>query len=393
MIFVISLICSRFMVSVSMILMVILAIAKSRESSNLSSFWKNLPYSGLLLVFVIVALSGINSEDSSAWIHQVKLKLPFLILPIAFYILKPVDNKTHRWVHIGLIGVMLLSSFLVIGNFILDYEAISSGINKGKSIPTPIDHIHYSIILAYATVSCFVFGVLESKRKWQVLLILIGVFLFGYCHFLSVRTGLALCYAGIGVTLLWYVITKKKYIVGLSVSVLIVILPFVAYHTVKPFHNKVQYMMWDIEQYQKGNGKNYSDSERLMSYEIAIDLIKDAPIIGHGIGDLRPLTTLKHKEKYGVKEKYIYPHNQYLYILTAVGVLGALIFFFGLFSPILFAKDRNIFLVLIFIMLALSFLVENTIQRAVITAFFLFFILLNLGFRSADKKDTPDLIN
>lgn len=375
------------MVSVSMILMVILAIVKSREGYNLSSFWKNLPYSGLVLVFGIIALSGINSEDSGAWLNQIKLKLPFLILPIAFYILKPVDNKTHRWVHLGLIGVILLSSFQVIGNFVLDFEAISSGINKGKSIPTPIDHIHYSIILAYATVSCFVLGVLESKRKWQVLLILIGVFLFGYCHFLSVRTGLALCYAGIGVTLLWYVIAKKKYIIGLSISALIVVLPFIAYHTIKPFHNKVQYMMWDIEQYQKGNGKNYSDSERLMSYEIAIDLIKDAPVIGHGIGDLRPLTTQKHKEKYGVKEKYIYPHNQYLYILTAVGILGALLFFFGLFCPILFATDRNIFLVLIFIMLALSFLVENTIQRAVITAFFLFFILLNLGFRSPTKVD------
>ncbi len=375
------------MVSVSMILMVILAIVKSREGYNLSSFWKNLPYSGLVLVFGIIALSGINSEDSGAWLNQIKLKLPFLILPIAFYILKPVDNQTHRWVHLGLIGVILLSSFQVIGNFVLDFEAISSGINKGKSIPTPIDHIHYSIILAYATVSCFVLGVLESKRKWQVLLILIGVFLFGYCHFLSVRTGLALCYAGIGVTLLWYVIAKKKYIIGLSISALIVVLPFIAYHTIKPFHNKVQYMMWDIEQYQKGNGKNYSDSERLMSYEIAIDLIKDAPVIGHGIGDLRPLTTQKHKEKYGVKEKYIYPHNQYLYILTAVGILGALLFFFGLFCPILFATDRNIFLVLIFIMLALSFLVENTIQRAVITAFFLFFILLNLGFRSPTKVD------
>ena len=377
-----------------MILMIILAIAKAREDSDFSfsSFLRCLPYSGLLLVFGVIALSGINSEDSGAWIHQVKLKLPFLILPVAFYILKPIDKKTHRWIHFGLIGVLLLSSIQVIGNCIFDFEAISSGINKGKSIPTPIDHIHYSIILAYATVSCFILGILESTRKWKILLILVGVFFFGYCHFLSVRTGLALCYAGIGITLLWYVIAKKNYLIGLAASALIVILPFVAYHTIKPFHNKVQYMMWDIEQYQKGNGKNYSDSERLMSYEIAIDLIKDAPIIGHGIGDLRPLTTQKHKEKYGTKEKYIYPHNQYLYILTAVGMLGGLVFFFGLFCPILFARERNIFLVLIFVMLAFSFLVENTIQRAVITAFFLFFILLNLGFSSHDKEaETVDL--
>ncbi|MFT6334815.1 MAG: O-antigen ligase [Halioglobus sp.] len=372
--------------------MVILAIAKAKENSvsNFSSFLKNLPYSGLLLVFGVIILSGINSEDNNAWMHQVKLKLPFLILPIAFYFLKPMEKKPHQWIHLGLIGVILVSSFQVIGNFFLDYESISSGINRGKSIPTPIDHIHYSIILAYATVSCFVLGILETTKKWKIILFIGGLYLFGYCHFLSVRTGLALCYAGIGVTLIWYVTSTKKYLIGLSVTALIVILPFVAYHTIKPFHNKVQYMMWDIKQYQKGNGKNYSDSERLMSYQIAIDLIKDAPILGHGIGDLRPLTTQKHKEKYGVKDKYIYPHNQYLFMLTAVGIFGALVFFFGLFCPLLFVKERNIFLVLIFMMLMLSFLVENTIQRAVITAFFLFFILLNLGVKLEDRLDKID---
>ena len=372
-----------------MILMVFLAIGKTREDSDFNFFsaMKSLPYSGLILVFGVVVLSGINSDDNSAWLHQVKLKLPFLILPFAFYILKPVNEKTHRWIHFGLIGVILASSIQVITNFYLDYEAISGGINRGKSIPAPMDHIHYSIILAYATLSCFVLGILESTKKWKLLLFLLGLYLFGYSHFLSVRTGLALCYTGIGVTLIWYVISKKKYLIGLSIAALIVLIPFVAYHTIKPFHNKVQYMMWDIEQYQKGNGKNYSDSERLMSFEVAIDLIKEAPILGHGIGDLRKLTTQRHKEKYGIKDKYIYPHNQYLYILTSVGLLGALVFFFGLFCPLLFAEKRNIFLVLIFVMLMLSFLVENTIQRAVITAFFLFFILLNLGVKFETIED------
>jgi len=372
------------MVSVSMILMVILAIVKARQESgfSLTDFLKDIRYSGLLLVFAIILISGINSSDTGEWLDQIKLKLPFLILPISFYVLQPVDQKTHRWIHLGLIGVILISVFQVIGNFLLDYDTISESINRGKSIPTPIDHIHYSIILAYATVSSFIIGILESDKKRKIILFLVGLFLFGFVHFLSVRSGIVLCYAGIGSVLIWYIISHKKYVVGFSIAALLAILPFVAYHTIDPFHKKVQYMMWDIEQYQKGNGNNYSDSERLMSYEIAIDLIGDAPIFGHGIGDLRPLTTQKHKDKYGQKEKYIYPHNQYLYIGTAVGILGAIVFFFGLCCPLIFADKRNIYLVLTFVMLLLSFMVENTIQRAVITAFFLFFILLNLSLKT-----------
>ena len=119
-----------------------------------------------------------------------------------------------------------------------------------------------------------------------------------------------------------------------------------------------------------------------MSYQISMQLIQEKPLFGHGIGDLRPIMTERHKEMYGQKDKYIYPHNQYLFVLTCMGVLGALLFFFGLFSPLIYSKDRSAFLVILFILMLLSFLVENTIQRAVITGFFLFFILLNLSLRS-----------
>jgi len=148
-------------------------------------------------------------------------------------------------------------------------------------------------------------------------------------------------------------------------------------------------MMWDLKQYKKGKGNSYSDSERLMSYEISFELIKESPIYGHGIGDLRPIMTEKHKEKYGQKDKYIYPHNQYLYILTCMGILGAFLFFYGLLTPLIYTDNRNIFLIAIFVLMLISFLVENTIQRAVITGFFLFFILLNLCL-NIERQTTQD---
>ena len=370
-----------------MLAMVILGVYRATQDKNINvrSFLKDKSYSGLLFIFLVVLFSGINSDNHTEWIHQIKLKLPFLLLPFAFFSLKPINKDTHKWIHFVFIATVLVSTFQVLITCFADFKAISLSIGKGKAIPTPIDHIHYSIMVAYAIVSSFIYSIISQDKKWKIGLFLVGIFLFGFAHFLSVRTGLALSYSSLVFVLGWYVIRNKKYVTGLVTVALLAAIPFIAFKTIEPFKRKINYMYWDFAKYKQGKGKSYSDSERLMSYEIAADLIKESPFVGHGVGDLRPIMIRKHKEKFGQKEKYIYPHNQYLYVLTTMGIIGAIFFFGGLLSPVLFAERRNIFLASIFILMMLSFMVENTIQRAVITAFYLFFILLNLGVKKNNE--------
>lgn len=144
-------------------------------------------------------------------------------------------------------------------------------------------------------------------------------------------------------------------------------------------------MKYDWEQYKKGEGNNYNDSERLMSYSVAWELFKQRPLLGTGIGDLKTEMKEGHLAQFGSKEKYIYPHNQYLFLLSGIGIVLTLLFLLGLYAP-LAAALNNPFLWLIFTILSLAFLVENTIQRAVSTAFFTFFILLNYRLSSAEKE-------
>jgi len=127
-------------------------------------------------------------------------------------------------------------------------------------------------------------------------------------------------------------------------------------------------MVWDLTQYNRGKGKNYSDSERLMSYDLALELIKESPITGQGIGDLKSAMKKKNIENYGEKEKYIFPHNQYLYVLAGLGILGFIFFFGGLLGPVLFYKPDP-YIWLVYLSLLAAFMVENTIERAVSTAF------------------------
>lgn len=377
-VFVISLIYSRFMVSVSMIGMTILAIVEwNKNNLKWQSYFKALPFSLVSLVFLTILLSGINSTNTQDWLHHIKLKLPFLILPWTIFALQPFSKKTIQIIHNVFIGTVVVSAIQVGLNYALNFEEITQSIARGKSIPTPVDHIHYGIMVSYAAIASLIYAIKSSHLKMRIIYGLLFSILFAYAHFLAVRSSIVITYAAVALIVFWNVIKYKKYTIGVVAIAALFTFPYLAYKSIPSLQNKVRYMLYDLEQFQKGKGNNYSDSERLMSYELATELIKKQPVFGHGIGDLRSIMKSMHVDRYGEKEKYIYPHNQYLYILAGCGVIGFVLFFFGLLSPILFSK-RNILLASLCLIMFVSFLVENTVQRAVITAFFLFFILINV---------------
>lgn len=342
---------------------------------------ETLAYLGPVLIVLVYLLSGINTEDHAHWLKQVRIKLPFLLLPLAFYILrKEATVLGHKWLHYTLAGVGLLSTVPVLYHYYTHKEALIAAIGHGHYIPTPIDHIHYSIILAYASLSMVLIFLQDRYRQStaeKAVSLGVAALIAAVLHILAVRSGLAILYIGLGAITVWYVVQQRRLLLGLGAITMLALLPFLAYKTVPSLQKKISYMVYDFQQYQKGEGNNYSDSERLMSYKIALDLAKEQPIVGHGVGDLRQLMIERHQALYGQKEKYIFPHNQYLYVLSGSGILGFLTFFLGLLSPLLFGHRRP-FLVLIFIVMLASFMVENTLQRAVSIAFFMLFIYWNL---------------
>lgn len=329
---------------------------------------------GLSMVFFVFAFSFFNSENTQEWVHQVRIKLPFLLLPLAFFFIKKMTVKEHKWLHMLLATVSILSSIPVLYHYFQNQENLVRLISQGHYIPTPIDHIHYSIILAYACGTSLLF-LSKTPKLERIFFGIAATLLIVILHILAVRTGLVILYLSILFVVGRFVLQQKNLKTATIALVVAFSLPIIAYKTMPSLKQKIDYMLYDLEQYKAGKGKDHSDSERLMSYSIALDLFKEEPVIGHGIGDLKALMKAKHLEKYGEKEKYIYPHNQFLYVLVCVGSIGFVLFFIGLAIP--FWYNPNAFMGLIYIAMFTSFLVENTVQRAVSIAFFLFFIFWN----------------
>ncbi len=337
------------------------------------------PFLFPMLIFAVTLWSGVHSDNTGVWLDFIAKKSPFLILPLAFYAVR--DNMQEKYLtHLAIFVIVTsLISLAVLTNYLMNFDAINIDLSKGKALNTPIDHTEFSIFVAYAAiVSLFLY--LEPQHRIlkvgsKSTFLLLSIFLTLFIHILAVRSGLIVYYLSMGLLLGYHFWRQKKYklLVGLLAG--LILLPTIAINVVPSLKKKVGYMRWDLKQYSEGKGSSYSDSERLYSLKAGWEIFKQQPVLGTGIGDLKDECQAIYQRDLGRTLEH-YPHNQYLFVLAGMGVLGFLLYAVSLFGPLVFFRGTYTpyFLGLILVVL-LSGLVENTVERTYSIGFYLFFAL------------------
>ena len=394
--FIIGLFFSQFILSAVTGTLVITAFVAYMSNRNSNPFdWKrylkDYQYVALSLIFVAVVISGVNSSNTGEWLHQVKMKVIFLVLPWAFYYMQlyyRIDYMKYLYIFVAVAAV---STIPIVYNYAMDFDALTKKLGQGQAIPTKIDHIIYSLILAFSGVSsCILWYLRKHKTTWQSLVwLVLGLYLISVLHVLAVRSGLFTFYASSILTLIGFIIYSRKYIWGVTLLAIIMTGPIAAYYLVPSVHKKLNYMKYDYDMYSKGDASNYSDSGRIYSLQAGYALWKESPILGTGIGDLKEACSAKYKQLFSWENNLkLYPHNQYLFVLAGMGVLGFLFFVFGLCTPMVVNRNyANIFVVNLYLFFLCSFIVNNTFERSVGFSFFCFCLLIVLRPSSMQKKE------
>lgn len=387
-VYMLSIIYSKFLLSTSLVLLTLLAIYKGY--SGFRAFAQSKSFISFIGIFALFLFSGVVSENHQEWLHQVKLKIPFLLLPFVFYVFrKEIAQHYYRFILL-FISVGFLSALPILFHYFREADQIIEMIGKGQAIQTPIDHIKYSLVIAFAAI-CNIILIIEKpivlSKALRLSLFFTAAFLFIFLHILAVRSGIAVFYLCSFFLFIRFFIKqtiKRSALVG--ISFLGIIGFFMAINTVPSLKTKIAYMKYDLEMYRQGKGQNYSDAERLYSFKVAWEIIKKNPIMGVGIGDLLDeCKSMTQSMFQTTTEKY--PHNMYLFVLSAMGFVGLIWFMWMFLYPWLIDYNSNDSILQMFYLLILfSFIVENTIQRSYSTGFFLFFALLGLCYK-CKKKD------
>ena len=330
-----------------------------------------------ILFFLGGLLLFLFSPDYAIALENTWIKLPWLISPLSVAAIPKITKTQIDLILSFLVFLFIVSGAVVLGNYLSNYSFYTEQIAVGKHIPTPLNHIRYSLMLAFAgIISLFYFIKNHSKltKYDRVYFGFASIFLFLLLHILSVRSGLVCYYIALIYLMLYFTYSYKKWWLLPLVALFLVGMPYLAYHNIRSFKNKVDYMTYDLEQLNKENIGHNSDSRRWRSLEIGWQLVKEKPLFGHGIGQAETVTSTYYMAHFPEVEDFNrkIPHNQFLFTSLETGFLGLtfllLALGISLVSTLVFKRPLYVSLSLIFLA---SCLVENTFESQVGMTFFL----------------------
>ena len=368
----VGLVFSPVVLSVASILAVVVLVLDPRRGINpdwragmryvgrSSLFW------GLTGLYLVMLVSIWQTQDWSYLLDRLRIKLPLLLLPIAWAALLPRPTATPRPTALGETVLCAFVALVVAGvlvNYALHFREINALIVQSHPMPVPRqNHIRFSLLVALAAV-IGLHGGLQFGSRW---LLSLGGFLFIGLHLLAVRSGLATGYVGMAIVLVWSSVHRGRYRELLLGLVVLLLLPVLAYLTVPTFRTKLQYMRYELlHRDPTQDTGEYSDAGRLTSIRLGLAVWREHPLLGVGYGNLRHATDEKYAEVLpGVPGKR--PHNQFVSALAAGGVVGFALTV-GCFLLIGFGggRWRDPLFFALWTMLLLSCLVENTLETSV----------------------------
>jgi O-antigen ligase len=331
------------------------------------------------LLFLLPLVSGIWSADAAEWQRRILVKLPLLLLPPAFYFYRPPP------LHFFAVSLLFIL-FVTCGSLYSVYEyALNSQYTENHylragvmPVSTGNDHIRFSwlVVIACILMLRLLRDIHRRPLRWAGF-ILIG-WLVVFLHILAAKTGLLLLYGALFVFVAGAVIqTRKKW--PMLLLLCLPLMPFIAYHTLPTFKNRVQYMLYDYRHYSKNQYREgLSDGMRLMSLEAGVDIWKKHPAVGVGFGDVAGEVNQWYTAARPRVQPYeqILPSSQLLLYAAGGGVLGLFCFITALLLPLTRrALLRHKYFMAFYVPATLSFIFEIHLESQYGCFIFCFFAL------------------
>ena len=337
---------SRAMLSSALIVFVVVSLFHRHLLAQLKVFFSSPLLWSMSLLFLLPLISGLWTDDLHHWIQILRIKLPLFLLPFCF---SYTDNNFSfkEWEKIAFVFLALI--FVGICQSLSQYFQNASVIHadylKAHTIETPMgnDHVRFSLIVAIAILTCgFLLIRRREHKQWiNVLLVVMLVIFIGYLHILAARTGLACFYLGSFFLIIWLVRHRKNNSKYFLLSILVLVLPAIAYFALPTFRNRVSYLRYDLSFVQKDvylPGSN--DGNRIASIKAGWELLLQKPLTGVGFGDIRKELDSFYDNNYPQMNEAdrILPSSEWVIYGAGNGWTGFIVFSFVMLVPF-FVKE------------------------------------------------------
>lgn len=342
------------------------------------------------------AVSWCWSGDKAEWANHVQVKMPFLLLPLAFNFLDPWQPRQLRAFTVIFTVLMLAGAGYSISFMLRDPEAFINGYKFSHTLPTPAynDHIAFSALTALCiSWGCYSWRFWHSATAKVVLGICLAI-LTVYLHVLAAKTGLMALYLFVLCCLIY--LFNKSWKKGLLLLVTVAAGVTLAVLKIPTLKERVNYSIYSFDLYRQGERNGlYSDLGRIHSYDLALRIIRDKPLAGVGAGDVLHEMSAYYEQYYPQipKEQHLYPHNQLLTIAVAGGLPALIAFLWWIIAPLRrLRRDRDsYFFATFWVMLLVPLMVDPFLEVQAGVFVFVFFFLMqrSLLLKKPDAENIP----
>lgn len=348
---------SRAVLSVSMIAFIAFSFFHTGIKRQLFHFISSPLLWGMSLLFFIPFLSGLWSGDKKEWAEIVLIKLPLLLLPLAFAA-PPGSNsyqlQKKQWERLGYFFILLIiaATCWCMFQYVSNAGEINESYLRAKSIVTPLenDHVRFSWLVSVGILLVGWLCIVNKKENklLSFLLAFVALWLIIFLHILAARTGLFSFYSMALGTIGWLFFKKAgplaiTWYYRLALLLIVIALPLVAYKVIPTFQNRVKYFLYDKEFFGKALYlPGSTDGVRIISLKAGWEMMQEQPVYGIGFGDV----LIKAKKWYGenypqmIEADKILPSSEWMIYGAGCGWPGFILFSLIMFIPF-FIKTNN----------------------------------------------------
>ena len=383
---------SRFLLSVSIWAIVTISFFQLKSGLNFSAkshfpleitprYVTNLikypTLMALTIPFFLVLISGLWSADVDFWLKRVQLRIPFLVIPFALANMPPLSKKSVLMLLEVALITFCTTLIVVLTNYGFHFKEINIGLGEGRPMPFLKTHITFSIMAAFVLM-----GGIELWRKrfyWKykfekILIPGLTIFLFIGLHVISVRSGLVAAYICLIIKLFLVVLHEKKYVLGIVSFLILMTIPLFAYKNIPSFQQRINYAIWDIGKYREQLPETYSDAQRIISYKMGFEVIKNNPVLGVGSGDA-DAEIIKTYARFYPNLKYKMPHNGWLFNAVETGLVGLSLYIFSFLFIVFYKKMyKNELFLMVNVAIFIGQTVDYTFEGSFGATFYVFFV-------------------
>jgi O-antigen ligase len=346
----------------------------------------------MLLFCTWSIISVMLSANPVAGWQTLLLRLPLLLLAVSLGLLQlsaEIFDRVLFWFCLFTLAACLIcfvfsfNQFLHTGNSAYLYNDALTAVLHKQSI--------YIATLVNVAIFCHIY-LLQSPSfiiKGKAILYPSIIFLFISSFLLAGRNAMIVLFSFILIYALLHLIRSRKYlelvtlVMGLLITIVVMnkLLPKtlnrfreLAYTNYNYSSNTKEAHYADSLTAEQWNGANF----RLAVWKCGWELAKPNLLTGAGLGDRKDKLFEIYKKK-----KFILAiqtnknlHNQYLDILSSLGIIGLVLFLTGyVIGPFIFAaKQKNILAMAIILTFSIALVTDNFLDRSFSAIIFSFFI-------------------